>query len=99
MYLTHLLVFESKTTGPTTPNATSSAMRHQVYCYPQSKLSKFRTIERIFNERLMSRTPCGNFIMSGDEVAMRIFGESVKLGSPVFILRGTGNCANQAALV
>ena len=31
--------------------------------------------------------------------AMRLFGHSIKNGTPVFILRGTGGCANKAALV
>ena len=30
---------------------------------------------------------------------MRLFGHSIKNGTPVFILRGTGGCANKAALV
>jgi hypothetical protein len=67
--LTHLLVFDSK----------SSEIR--------------------FRELLNARTPVGNFIIEGSVDAARLFNLSVKRGTPVFVMQGSGGAADKLALV
>lgn len=67
--LTHLLVFDSK----------SSEMR--------------------FRELLSSRTPVGNFIMEGSIDAARLFNTSIKRGTPVFVMQGSGGASDKLSLV
>ena len=60
---------------------------------------------RVFGDLVMNGTPV--FLPHIIEVldlvfrcaGMRVFGDSVMNGTPVFLLRGTGGCADKAALV
>lgn len=59
-----------------------------------SKVSELR-----FRELLSARTPVGNFIMEGSIDAAKLFNLSIKRGTPVFVMQGSGGAADKLALV
>ena len=58
-----------------------------------------KACEMRFRDLLTSRTPVGNFIIEGDVQAAKLFSNSMKHGTPVFIMKGTGGAADKISLV
>ena len=58
-----------------------------------------KACEMRFRDLLTSRTPVGNFIIEGDVQAAKLFSNSMKHGTPVFIMKGTGGASDKISLV
>ena len=58
-----------------------------------------KACEMKFRDLLESRTPVGNFIMEGTVQAARLFNDSIKQGTPVFVVKGSGGASDKLSLV
>ena len=58
-----------------------------------------KACEMKFREQLSGRTPVGNFIIEGDAKAAQLFNRSIKKGTPVFVMKGSGGAADKLSLV
>ena len=58
-----------------------------------------KACEMKFREQLSARTPVGNFIIEGDAKAAQLFNRSIKKGTPVFVMKGSGGAADKLSLV